>query len=48
MSAVESALGQSGAQEAARLAAAAAHGDWEKRLEEVSELFEAAFRARGA
>ena len=46
--AVESALGQSGEQEAARRRAAAAHGDWEKRLEDVSELFEAAFRAKGA
>jgi len=46
--AVESALGQSGEQEAARRRAAAAHGDWDKRLEEVSALFEAAFRVRGA
>jgi glycosyltransferase involved in cell wall biosynthesis len=46
--AVESALGQSGEQEAARRRAAAAHGDWDKRLEEVSRLFEAAFRAKGA
>src|SRR5215213_3102394 len=46
--AVESALSQSGAQEAARRREAAAHGDWDKRLEEVSALFEAAFRARGA
>src|SRR5215213_4853237 len=45
--AVESALGQSGEQEAARRRAAAAHGDWDKRLEEVSVLFESAFRARG-
>jgi glycosyltransferase involved in cell wall biosynthesis len=44
--AVESALGQSGEQDAARRRAAAAHGDWDKRLEEVSGLFEAAFRAR--
>src|SRR5215211_1436275 len=34
--AVESALGQSGEQEATRRRAAAAHGDWDKRLEEVS------------
>jgi hypothetical protein len=33
---------------AARRRAAAAHGDWDKRLEEVSALFEAAFRAKGA
>ena len=46
--AVELALGQSGAREAERRRAAAAHGDWDKRLEEVSALFEAAFRARGA
>jgi glycosyltransferase involved in cell wall biosynthesis len=46
--AVESALGQSGEQEAARRRAAAAHGDWDKRLEEVSALFLAAFRAKGA
>jgi glycosyltransferase involved in cell wall biosynthesis len=46
--AVEQALGQSGEQEAARRRAAAAHGDWDKRLEEVSRLFEAAFRAKGA
>jgi glycosyltransferase involved in cell wall biosynthesis len=46
--AVESALSQSGEQEAARRREAAAHGDWDKRLEEVSALFEAAFRARGA
>src|SRR5215212_2892851 len=37
--AVESALGRSGAQEAARRREAAAHGDWDKRLEEVSALF---------
>jgi glycosyltransferase involved in cell wall biosynthesis len=46
--AVESALGQSGEQDAERRRAAAAHGDWDKRLEEVSALFEAAFRAGGA
>jgi glycosyltransferase involved in cell wall biosynthesis len=46
--AVESALAQSGEQAAERRRAAAAHGDWDKRLEEVSALFEAAFRARGA
>ena len=45
--AVESALGQSGEPDAARRRAAAAHGDWDKRLEEVSALFEAAFKARG-
>ncbi|MFL6337293.1 MAG: glycosyltransferase [Pyrinomonadaceae bacterium] len=45
--AVESALGQSGEHDAARRRAAAAHGDWDKRLEEVSALFEAAFKARG-
>ncbi|HEX8190759.1 MAG TPA: glycosyltransferase [Pyrinomonadaceae bacterium] len=46
--AVESALGQSGEQDAARRREAAAHGDWDKRLEEVSALFLAAFRAKGA
>jgi glycosyltransferase involved in cell wall biosynthesis len=46
--AVESAMSQSGEHEAARRRAAAAHGDWEKRLEEVSVLFESAFRAKGA
>ena len=46
--AVESAMSQSGEHDAARRRAAAAHGDWDKRLEEVSALFEAAFRARGA
>ena len=46
--AVESALSRSGEQEAVRRREAAAHGDWDKRLEEVSALFEAAFRARGA
>jgi glycosyltransferase involved in cell wall biosynthesis len=45
--AVESALGQSGEQDAARRRAAAAHGDWQKRLEEVSVLFEAALRGKG-
>ena len=45
--AVESALGQSGEQETERRRAAAAHGDWEKRLEQVSTLFAAAFRAKG-
>jgi glycosyltransferase involved in cell wall biosynthesis len=46
--AVESAMSQSGEQDAARRRAVAAHGDWEKRLEEVSVLFEAAFKAKGA
>ena len=46
--AVESALSRSGEQEAVRRREAAAHGDWDKRLEEVSALFEAAFRAKGA
>jgi glycosyltransferase involved in cell wall biosynthesis len=46
--AVESAMNRSGAQEATRRRAAAAHGDWDKRLEEVSALFEAAFRAKGS
>lgn len=46
--AVESALKQSGEQEAARRRAAAAYGDWDKRLAEVSALFEAAFKAKGA
>lgn len=46
--AVESALCQSGATAAARRREAAAHGDWDKRLEEASALFEAAFRAKGA
>src|SRR5919112_611044 len=46
--AVESAMCQSGEHDAARRRAAAAHGDWDKRLEEVSALFEAAFRAKEA
>ncbi|MFL6257416.1 MAG: glycosyltransferase [Pyrinomonadaceae bacterium] len=46
--AVESAMSRSGEQETARRRAVAAHGDWDKRLEEVSVLFEAAFRAKGA
>lgn len=46
--AVESAMSRSGEQEAARRREAAAHGDWDKRLEEVSALFEAAFRDKGA
>jgi glycosyltransferase involved in cell wall biosynthesis len=46
--AVESALAQSGEQEAERRRAAAAHGDWDKRLEEVSALFGAAFGAKEA
>lgn len=46
--AVESALGQSGEQDAARRREAAAHGDWDKRLAEVSALFEAAFKTKGA
>jgi glycosyltransferase involved in cell wall biosynthesis len=46
--AVESAMCRSGEHDAARRRAAAAHGDWEKRLEEVSALFEAAFRAKEA
>ncbi|MBV9926168.1 MAG: glycosyltransferase [Acidobacteria bacterium] len=46
--AVESALGQSDEREASRRREAAAHGDWDKRLEEVSALFESAFKAKGA
>ena len=46
--AVESALSRSGEREAVRRREAAAHGDWDKRLEDVSALFEAAFKARGA
>jgi glycosyltransferase involved in cell wall biosynthesis len=46
--AVESAMDRSGEREAVRRREAAAHGDWDKRLEEVSALFEAAFEAKGA
>jgi glycosyltransferase involved in cell wall biosynthesis len=42
--AVESALDQTGEPAATRRRAAAAHGDWQTRLEEVSVLFEKAFR----
>jgi len=45
--AVETALGESGELAAERRRTAATHGDWQKRLEEVSVLFEAAFRAKG-
>ena len=48
LSAVESAMHQSGEHDAARRREAAAHGDWDKRLEEVSALFAAAFKAKGA
>jgi glycosyltransferase involved in cell wall biosynthesis len=45
--AVETAMGQTDGTAAGRRRAAAAHGDWQKRLEEVSVLFEAAFKAKG-
>jgi glycosyltransferase involved in cell wall biosynthesis len=45
--AVESALCQTDEPAEARRRAVAAHGDWQTRLEEVSELFETAFRRKG-
>ena len=44
--AVESALEQSDEAQAKRRREAAAHGDWQKRLEALSVLFEAAFKAK--
>lgn len=44
--AVESALGQAGEHATERRRATGVHADWQKRLEEVSVLFEAAFRAK--
>src|SRR5256714_23916 len=45
--AVESALSEAGEPASARRRAAAAHGDWQTRLEEVSLLFKTAFREKG-